>query len=367
MSEQKELEEKMIQINEDEASSVKEGMIKEPAMESSENEEDMIEDENEAVEGSVEYSPLSGETKKHSKAKSLIQKSKKIVEEATKRIDACRLLLEMDLKAYEEAKSALCQGGLDQCVFLVKQLEYHKTDEEEEKSTVTFKTPKAFKPMLVKDVSSGRVTGMFYALFGGVATAIGMVYLATQKLEMTIDMTKIPSENVRESVLAWFSTMIGMQEDVVIGTGVLGITVTLVMILIYVIRVRLKAKSNLHFAVKQFVEAELYAEQNPDCKEEMEKVDAHIQDTVGTLKAYQVLLNEQKGKLERILYFEGEKEKGASYRDRSLAEIEETKELVETINSLIEIPIVEDEKISDESIVSLQKAKEKLYTVLKKF
>jgi len=133
-----------------------------------------------------------------------------------------------------------------------------------------------------------------------------MVYLATQKLEMTFDMTKVPSENVRESVLAWFSTMIGMQEDVVIGTGVLGITVALVMILIYVIRVRLKAKSNLHFAVKQFVEAELYAEQNPDCKEEMEKVDAHIQTQV------------------------------------------------------------EDEKISDESIVSLQKAKEKLYTVLKR-
>jgi hypothetical protein len=367
MIEQKNVEEKMIPNDEDEASTIKEEMIEESAIESSESEAYSIVEERETVEVSLEHSPLSGKTTKQSKAKSLIKKAKKIVDEATERAEACRHVLEEDLKAYEEALSTLHQDGFDGCVSLLKQLGYQVKSEKEERPEVVVPKQKALKPFVLKDISSGRMTGVFYALVGGAATAIGMVYLAAQKLEMTLDVTKVPSENVRESILAWFSTIIGLQENVEIGTGVLGVTVLLVMTLIYVLRLRLKAKNNLHWAVKQFVEAELYVEQNPDCKEKMEKIDIHIQDIIGTLKAYQVLLNEQKGKLQRILYFEGEKEKGASYHDKSFAEIEETKELVERIIDLIETPVVEDGKIHEQSMYSLQKAKEKLYDVIKRF
>lgn len=321
----------------------------------------------ESEEVSFEESPLSGKTKNYSKAKSLIKKAKKITDDANRRIEGCRSLFEDKLKAYKEVRSALQDDGFDSCVSLLRLLGHEIKSEEKEKPTEVFGTQKEVKPFRLKDISNGRITGLFYALVGGAVTAIGMVYLATQKLEMTLDVTKVPSENEIESILAWFSTLIGMQENVAIGAGVLGSIAMLVMIFIYVIHIRWKARSNLHLAVKQFVEAELYAEQKIDCKEKMEKVDAHMQDMIGTLKAYLVLLNEQKGKLERILYFEGEKEKGASYHQNSLAEIEDTKVMIEAVGGLIETPIVEDEEIREESIVSLQKAKEKLFTFIKRF
>ncbi|HEY9190154.1 MAG TPA: hypothetical protein VIM88_04755 [Sulfurovum sp.] len=348
MAEQKNLEETM--MPKDEASAHSKGVTV----------------KKEAAEASFKESPFSGKTQKHSKAKSLIEKAKKIADETAVRTEACRRLLEDGLSVYEEARSALKQDTLEPCISLLKQSGY-QVKREEERPAGALPKQKSLRPFVPKSISSGRATGFFYALAGGIVTAMGMVYLSTQKLEMTLDPARVPTENEMDSILAWFSTIIGVQENVAIGTAVLGFTVLSVMLLVYLVHRRLKARNDLHLAVKQFVEAELYAEQQPDCTEEMKKLDAHIQDTIGTLKAYQVLLNEQKGKLQRILYFEGEKEKGASYHSRSLAEIEETKELVERIIALIEVPVVEDGKIHEQSIHSLQRAKEKLYAVIKRF
>lgn len=366
MNKNNDVPEEMIRDLEDETSD----MIEEIENEGSEIIEESIEDVEEVkdeAEESVEVIPLPGKTKKHIKAKHLVEKAKKIVNEANKRTDECKLLLESDLKKYEDAKLELRSGGLDACVSLVKKLGYQTNDDEtEEKTTIVFEPKEDVKPIVLKDVSSGRFSGLIYGVLGGVATAVGMVYLATEKLEMTLDVTKVPSENVMQSILAWFSTIVGIQEDVAIGTGVLGLTVLLVMILIYVIRVSLKARSNLHFAVKQFVEAELYTEKKANCKVEIDKVDAHIKDTIDTMKTYEVIFNEQKGKLQRILYIEGEKEKSTEYHDKSFFEIRETKELIRTIKDFMDIPMSDEGKLSAKSVLSLQNAKDRIDKILQR-
>lgn len=321
----------------------------------------------ESVEESVDDFVLPAKAKKHTKAKLLVEKAKKIVQEANKRTAACKLLLETDLKEYEDAKSKLSAGGFDACVSLVKKLGYQgKNDAPSEETAVVFESKEALKPLVIKDVSSGKFTGLIYALIVGFITAVGLVYLATEKLEMTLNVTKIPSEDIVQSILAWFSTTIGMQEDVYIGAGVFGLAVLFVMIIVYIARVSLKANSNLHFAVKQFVEAELYTEKKANCKEEMDKVDAHIKDTIDTLKTYEVLFNEQKGKLQRILYIEGEKEKSIEYHDKSYLEIRETKELINTIRDFMNIPMSEEGKLSSRRILFLQNAKDQIDKVLER-
>lgn len=378
MNENKNIPEEMIRNVEDETSEMIEEIIEEMDKEVSEIEEEIIdemedevsqtiEEEGEHVEETVEDPPLPANMKKHIKAKHLVEKAKKIVNEANNRIDACKLLLESNLKEYVDAKSELKKGGFDTCALLVNQLGYQTTEDEEEKTTPMFEPKEDAKPIVLKDVSSGKFSGFIYALFGGVAAAIGMVYLATEKLEMTLNVTKIPSEDVMQSILAWFSTLIGMQENVMIGAGVLGIVVLVVMILIYIIRVSLKARSNLHFAVKQFVEAELYTEQKSNCKQEMDKVDAHIKDAIGTMKTYEVLLNEQKGKLQRILHIEGTKEKSAGYHDKSYLEIRDTKELMRTIKEFMDTSMSEEGKLSSKSVLFLQQAKDEIDKMLKRY
>ncbi len=384
MNDNKNKAEEIIRNVEDEASEIIDEMIEEIENEVSESGElnvkddtlvsveeavDEVESEvSENVEESVDAFALPTKAKKHTKAKLLVEKAKKIVKEANKRTEACKLLLETDLKKYQDAKSELKAGGFDACISLVKKLGYKaKGDEPSEETTVVFEVKEEVKPLVIKDVSSGKFTGLVYALIIGFITAVGLVYLATEKLEMTLNVTKVPSEDIVQSILAWFSTTIGMQEDVYIGTGVFGLAVLLVMILVYIARVSLKANSNLHFAVKQFVEAELYTEKKANCKVEMEKVDAHIKDVIDTLKTYEVVFNEQRGKLQRILYIEGEKEKSTEYHDKSYLEIRETKELISRISDFMNIPMSDEGKLSARSVLFLQSAKDKIDKMIERY
>ena len=132
------------------------------------------------------------------------------------------------------------------------------------------------------------------------------------------------------------------------------------MVLLYKIRVGLKASSSLHFAVKQFVESELYIEQKSNCKTEMDKVDAHMKDAIETMKKYEILLNEQEGKLQRILYFEGEKEKSTEYHEKSFLEIREAKELRRSIKDFMAVSMSHEGKLSENSVELLQKAKSQM-------
>lgn len=310
------------------------------------------------AEATKENVPAPTNEKKFAKAQRLVEQSRQIVQEADERTDECRLVLMDDIKAYEDAKKALKEGGYDGCGELLEKLGYQSAaDLQKEEDPVVFEEKAAVKPMVVKDVSSGKFSGFVLALIGGAATATGLVYLATEKLGMTLNVSKIPSTEETESILASFSTMVGLKPDLYIGLGLFVAVILLVMYVLYKVRVGLKASSSLHFAVKQFVESELYIEQKSNCKTEMDKVDAHMKDAIETMKHYEVLLNEQEGKLKRILHFEGEKGKSTEYHEKSFLEIRETKELMRSIKDFMAVSMSEEGKLSEKSVELLQKIK----------
>jgi hypothetical protein len=306
--------------------------------------------------------------KKHQKALRLVNKAKQMVQEADEQTQACKLLLVGDLKEYDDAKVSLKKGGLDVCALLIEQLGYQNQNDEliEEENIIVFEPKDEIAPIALKNVSSGKFTGIMASILGGVVTAVGLTYLATEKLGITLDISKIPTEETMQNIATWFSTAVGLEANVYLGAGILALASLSVMAIIYAVRVGLKGSKNLHFAVKQLVEAELYTEQKGHCKAEMDKVDAHMKDTVTTLKMYEVLFNEQKGKLERILHIEGSKEKSTDYHEKSFLEIRETKELIRTIKDFISRPMSEEGKLSEKSLNALQRAKTQMDKMLER-
>ncbi len=92
-------------------------------LESTEEAVEEVESEvSQSTEESVDDVPLPAKAKKHVRAKLLVEKAKKIVQEANERTEACKLLLKTDLKEYEDAKSELKAGGFDACVSLVEKI-----------------------------------------------------------------------------------------------------------------------------------------------------------------------------------------------------------------------------------------------------
>jgi len=184
---------------------------------------------------------------------------------------------------------------------------------------------------------------------------------------MTLYMDKIPSNETIKNIFGWFGTQLGRPDDVINGGLAVGGVVLVVMVLIYLLRVGLKGSSNLRFATEQMKETQKYITHKTNCKVEMDRVDAHITEAVKLLQDYEIMLNEQQGKLKRILHFEGVKDTSSEYHSKSESEMKNTQNLVDNIERFIATPMSEEGKLSGQSSLFLHSAKEALQKVLARF
>jgi len=305
--------------------------------------------------------------KKHDEAKILVDKAKTIVKASDDQMEACKLLLSEDLKGYEDAKAALKIGGLDQCDALLSELKYTEESEDlTEENSVVFEAKEDLDPIVLKDISSGRFTGFLFSLIAGTAALGGFVFYVTKQLGMTLDVTKVPTNEMIGSIFGWVGTQLGRPDDAVNGALLVGVVILFIMVVVYMIRVSMRGSKNLNFATKQLEEAEAYTAYKSNCKEEMDRVDAYIHDTIATLKTYQVLFNEQKGKLQRILHIEGEKEVLSEYHEKSLLEMKDTQDMIDTIKDFMAVPMSDEGKLSGRSGLFLHKAKSRMEKMIER-
>ena len=290
----------------------------------------------------------------------LIKKAKHIVHDAENQMEQCKLLLSDDLKDFEIAKESLKKGGMDECEEMLETLGYRGMDDDnEEEEVVVFETKEEVPPVYIRDVSSGKFTGFLLALIFGLGTLLGLVYLATEKLGMTLDLSKVPTTETTNAILSWFGSLVGTATPAV-GGALLAVAVLVVMWIVYKIRVSIKAGSNLSFAKDELAKAEEYAALKGTCKDEMDSIDAHIKDAIETLKTYQVILNEQNGKLKRIYHLEKSDAESPEYHAKSLKEMEDTNDLIKTIKEFLNTPMSEEGKLSGKSTLFLYRAKNHL-------
>jgi len=330
--------------------------------------EEVEEGAEEVIEETKALTPTPSKMKKHHEAKKLVEEAKSIVEASDNEMHDCKLLLENDLREYEEAKRALDKGGLDDAKALLGELGHTPTQEaEKEEEGVVFEAKDDVAPIVLKDVNSGRFTGFLLSLLGGTVTLGGLVYWATEKLGMTLDITTVPKTETIQNIFGWFGTQIGRPDDATNGALLVGAVVLAVMVLIYLLRVWLKGGSNLRFATEQMKETQKYIMHKSNCKIEMDRVDAHITDAIKVLKDYEVVLNEQNGKLKRVLHFEGQKGALSDYHTKSVQEMKETQNLIENIGRFITTPMSEEGKLSGKSTLFLHSAKEAMQKVMSRF
>jgi len=303
--------------------------------------------------------------KKHDAAVLLIKKTKHLVGDTEKQLDACKLLLEEDLKSYNDAKDSLKTNALEESEALLDDLGFSGEDNEAfEEDEVVFQPKDEIPPFYVRDVSSGKFSSFLLALIVGVLTFAGLTYLATEKVGVTLDVTKVPDHETATQVFGWFATLFGGKPDLFLGGAFVIIVTLFVMGLVYGIRVASRARGNLSFAKQQLEEAREYAKHKGNCKEEMDKVDAHMNDAIKVLKTYEVVLNEQNGKLKRILHIEGVKEIPSEYHEKSRREMEDTHMLVKAIKNFMATSMSEEGKLSGKSTMFLHSAKSKLQKFL---
>ena len=367
------LEEKTEEVVEDVTTEVEDTIedLKEEVTEIEENIEEKVAEAEEEISEEVEEVEADLDSqikhmKKNDASKLLVKKAKIIVKDAEHQLEECKLLLASDLKDYDKAVQELKANGMDASEELLTQFGYVSDEEEAEEDkniedVAVFEPKEDVAPINIKDVSSGKFTGFIMGLLGGVATFAGMAFVASEKLGITIDLSQLTT---MEPVYSWYSRLIGLKGDMFYGRIFMILVALLVVWLIYKIRVSMKASANLNHATKQLADAEEYTAHKSSCKDEMDKVDAYIHDSIKTLKTYQVIFNEQKGKLERILYIEEDQIETGSYHHKSLIEMKDTHELIVDIKDFMSVPMSEEGKLSGKSSLFLHRAKSRIQKVL---
>ena len=343
------------------------------AVETAEGSEASVEEatEDESTSESLDEDALSEieNMNRHDAAVMLVTKTRHIVNDAEKQMDACRMLLRDDLQAYEEAKEALKANALNESEALLSEIGYDSEIEGEnedtaEESNVVFEAKEERSPFYVQDVSSGKFGSFVLSLIVGAGTLAGFAYFAAVKTGTALDFSKVPSPETLKSLASWYGTLVTGKEDLMIGGGIVGLVTLLIMWIVYAVRVSGKSKRNLAFAKQQLEEAQEYAAYKGDCKTEMDKVDEHMNEAIKVLKTYEIVLHEQNGKLKRILHIEGVKELPSEYHEKSRDEMAHTKTLVDAIKTFIATPMSEEGKLSGKSTMFLHSAKSKLQKVL---
>jgi len=314
--------------------------------------------------------PKEKKVKKHIKALKMVLEAKTLVESVEEEMHSSQLLLESDIDIYADAKKALYTNGLSACISMLKKVGIETVKNEKEAlQCKVFEKEEAFEPMRVKSVTGSKFASLLTSITFGIGSAIALAYVATEKLGMTLDITKMPSFEESERILTWFSTWLKM-DNFLVGSAMYGFSILTVTYVVYKVSRFLRVNANLHFAAKQLAEAELYKEIRADSKVKTERIDVHIKKSMIMLERFAVFCNEQQGRVARIVFVEGERDDVTMYNRRSIREIKKTEVLVAHVLAFLATPISIEGKLSEDSVALLEESNtyidqiiEKLYMV----
>ena len=295
--------------------------------------------------------------KKNEQAKELIAKSKEIIYKADVEVESIKKSISNDVEKFEELKSNLLSTTIPQNKSLLEKASFvyiqPESDEEFELSI-----DNGNNDIKVKDISSGGFTAFIFAILSMLATAIGWLYLASTKIGIEIKPPVIPDNASIDKMLAWIGGgMTGGEGNTLYGVITIGVSALLIGLLVYNLFVSIKENRNFKVANDTFEKSNQYFEKQKETKTELEKIDEHIKKIVPLLEDYQVLLNEENAKLQRIIHVEGELEENSQYHQSSISEMKETERLMEKIEEVMTRPVTKEGRLNENSVYALDEAR----------
>jgi hypothetical protein len=294
---------------------------------------------------------------KNEQAKKLMESSIELISKADNEVEATKQSIIKDVNRFEELRNDILNNSIAKSQILLDKASYDYTETQpEEPFEISLDTTD--EPIKVDKVSSGKFSGFILALLAMVATAIGWIYIASEKVGVKIEPPAIPDEASINKMLTWIGGgMTGAEGNPLFGIGTIALSALIIGVLVYKIRVSLKEHKNFKIASETFENSHVYFDRQKEKKTEMQKIDEHIKSLLPTLEDFKVLLDEQNGKLQRIVHVEGELEDSNEYHPSSIKEMQQSDRLMEQIEALINTPITKDGKLNQRAVELLEEAK----------
>jgi len=314
----------------------------------------MSDREDELLQDTKSTMPELGE---HERALSITNDATKIMQQAEAQVGECMLLLDKDLKNLKESKASLRSEALDESQKLLLDLGFEASMlEDEPEIEFGYEEEDKQEKVEVKSVSSGKFTSFILASVVGAILTIISLFVSAKSIDISLDFNKLGDIDYLMPILEPIGKLFITDASANIGGAVLVGIIFIIMYVIYIIRVSLIATQNLKDAQATHEQAEFYCTSKEECKKEMDRVDAHLNETIKTIEYFKILLAEQNAKLRRVLFIE-EKQSFQFYHYKTQIELENTQKLVNAINTLLGTPMAERGRLSSEAEDVLLKTK----------
>jgi len=302
-------------------------------------------------------------------AKEKTEKAKIVTKETREQIEECMKNIDEEMEKLEAEKQTLFDSALNPAEKLLEHIGAEESILEAVPESRVELVDLDADEVEIKEPSSGRFKGFFWALIAGVALLAAWCYAAAKSLGLAIPPEKFPDFDRLNKMLEWTSEQLGQGANANIGAAAVIVSVLLLMWIIYAVIVSMRATANLKLANETEEAVALYCTSKEECKEKMKLVREHIQYNTKVFEKYKVLLEEQNAKIKRALFFE-EAEGLDRLHANTKAEIATTQHLVNEVKKLIASPISEAGVLTVDAIDSLKKANKvvndhvmKIYTV----
>jgi len=314
--------------------------MSEEKIEKSVNEQ--IEEQVEEVETESSKIEKSSEKKKSklNVAKDKIERAKRVSTETREQIEKCMENVKVDIEKLDMQKQALFSVALNPTEKLLKGLGI-----ESKESTIVSESKVELLDLdegkvEIKELSSGRFKGFFFALVAAVAIFVGWAFTSSKALGLSVPPEKIPDFPRLSKMLEWTSEQLGQGASANIGASAVIISMLLVFWIVYSIIVSMRASSNLLAANETEEAVSLYCTTKEECKEKMKLVREHIQKSTNILAKYKVILEEQNAKIRRAIFLE-EAEGFDKLHVNTKNDIATTQQLLVEVKKLMDVPISE--------------------------
>lgn len=324
---------------------------------SNENNNEVVEVIEEKAENPKEAS--SAKRNKLAIAKEKIEQAKVVTADTKGQIEECMKNIDADIAVMDTQKQTLFDTALNPGEKLLESLGVE--------GSLLGALPSSQVELLdlddeevdIKELSSGRLKGFFWALIIGLAALAGWCYTAAKALGMTIPPEKIPDLARANKALEWTSEQIGQGANANIGAAVVIVALLLLMWIVYAVVTFSRASKNLRVASETEEAVSLYCASKEECKEKMKLVREHIQNSTSVLSKYTVLLEEQNAKTKRAILVE-DVDAFENLHANSKADISNTQHLIAAVKKLLESPVSEEGVLTSEAVESLKQANKSL-------
>ncbi len=301
---------------------------------------------------------------KNEQANELMEKSQEIVSKANKEIETITGSVYKDIDRLQDIKNSFLNTTFTKSQILLEKASYNynkKNSNEPFELYLDDVLDDTDDDIFFKNISSGRFIGFILSLLTMLLVVVGWIYLAISNLGIKLQLQppKIPDNETINKIFTWIGGgMTGAEGNVIAGEATVGISALILGFLIYKVYVSIKESKNLKIANHIYENSHNYLTKQQKSKSEIKKIDEYIKQLIPTLEDYKYLLDEQNGKLARILHVEGFKDDYETYHPTSVETMKDTEKLMNKIQDLLSTPIIKDSKLNEKFTFSLYEAKE---------